>query len=62
MTAAGRDTMLKLLVSDRDRHHAVGMGILAEVAALTVKPQSGGEADAGKRTSKRKTDPPLRKN
>lgn len=52
LTAAGRDTMLKLLVSDEIAIMQSAWGSWPEVAALTVKPQSGGEADAGKRTSK----------
>ncbi len=53
ITAAGRDTMLKLLVSDEIAIMQSAWGSWPEVAALTGKPGSGGGAGgAGKRTSK----------
>jgi hypothetical protein len=51
--AAGRDTMLKLLVSDEIAIMQSAWGSWPEVAALTAKPGSGeGASGAGKRTSK----------
>ena len=51
--AAGRDTMLKLLVSDEIAIMQSAWGSWPEVAALTGKPGSGERAiGAGKRTSK----------
>jgi hypothetical protein len=53
ITAAGRDTMLKLLVSDEIAIMQSAWGSWPEVAALTGKPGSeGGASGAGKRTSK----------